>query len=134
MYQFRVKKTDIKTIEFLDSCNSRNKLINDLVAQKVNKEGILTIKEIKEKVFPIFLKRGIKDIYLFGSYARGEATIESDVDIFCEKGSVKTLLDQISLEEEIKKSLGKEVDLVFETSSMSPYFESELKKDLIKLC
>ena len=42
---------------------------------------IYTIEEIKEKVKPIAEKYGIETIWLFGSYARGEATEDSDVDL-----------------------------------------------------
>ena len=48
-----------------------------------------TIKEIKEKTVPIAEKHGISRMYLFGSYARGEATDDSDVDIFVDKGKTK---------------------------------------------
>ena len=37
-----------------------------------------TIEEIKDKVTPIAQKYGVKRISLFGSYARGEATENSD--------------------------------------------------------
>ena len=42
---------------------------------------MLTIDEIKAKVAPICKEYGIKRAYLFGSYARGDATEDSDVDI-----------------------------------------------------
>ena len=42
---------------------------------------IYTIDEIREKVKPIAEKYGIEKVWLFGSYARGEATEESDVDL-----------------------------------------------------
>ena len=43
---------------------------------------VYTIKEIKNIIKPIFNKYGINDIYLFGSYARGEAKASSDIDIY----------------------------------------------------
>ena len=39
------------------------------------------IDEIREKVTPIAKKYDIKEVYLFGSYARGEADENSDVDL-----------------------------------------------------
>lgn len=44
-------------------------------------ERIYTIDEIREKVRPIAEKYGIDTVWLFGSYARGEATADSDVDL-----------------------------------------------------
>ena len=42
---------------------------------------IYTIQEIKDKISPICKKYDVKAAYLFGSYARGEANEESDIDI-----------------------------------------------------
>ena len=52
---------------------------------------ILTIEEIKEAVCSIAPKYGIDRAYLFGSYARGEATEKSDVDIRIDPGLMKGL-------------------------------------------
>lgn len=42
---------------------------------------IYTIDEIRNKVKPVADKYGIEEIWLFGSYARGDATEQSDVDL-----------------------------------------------------
>ena len=43
---------------------------------------IYSIDEIKNMAKPVFKKNGnIKAAYLFGSYAKGQATDSSDVDI-----------------------------------------------------
>ena len=41
---------------------------------------IYTIDKIKDVVKPIAKKYGVESIYLFGSYARGEADENSDLD------------------------------------------------------
>lgn len=43
---------------------------------------LYTIDEIREKVKPVAERYGIEKVLLFGSYARGEATENSDVDLF----------------------------------------------------
>ena len=40
---------------------------------------MLTLEAIKDKITPVCRKYGVKRAYLFGSYARGEATAQSDV-------------------------------------------------------
>ena len=40
-----------------------------------------TIEEIKTILEPIARKYGVERVYLFGSYARGDATENSDVDL-----------------------------------------------------
>ena len=79
-------------------------------------------------------KHGIKEVYLFGSYARGEANNNSDVDIYCERGDVDTLFKAIDFDEELEKALGKKVDVVTIGSKMHDYFKKQLEEDMIKIC
>ena len=101
MYQFRVKKNDKELIDYLDKKENRNNYILSLINEDINKK-VYTLKEIKRIIKPILNKYGISDIYLFGSYARGEAKSNSDIDIYCDKGNIKTLIDQGELEEELE--------------------------------
>ena len=48
---------------------------------------VFTIDRIKEIVKPIALKYHAEEIYLFGSYARNEATTESDDDFLSGRGT-----------------------------------------------
>lgn len=134
MYQFRVRKDNKKVIEFLDGLKSKNGYIIEMIENDINPSSVLTIKEIKEKIMPILYKHKIFEIYLFGSYSRGEANKNSDVDIYCEPGDVLTLYNQIDLEEELETALGKKVDLIFTEAKLDDYFEAQLRKDMIKLC
>lgn len=45
-----------------------------------------TLDEIREKIAPIAQKYNIKTVWVFGSYARGEATETSDVDLVVDLG------------------------------------------------
>ena len=103
MYQFRVKKNDKELIDYLDKKENRNNYILSLINEDINKK-VYTLKEIKRIIKPILNKYGISDIYLFGSYARGEAKSNSDIDIYCDKGNIKTLIDQGELEEELESA------------------------------
>ncbi len=133
MYQFRVKKSDDNIIKYLDNIENRNGYIVSLINTDLNK-SIYTIKEIKTIIKPILNKYGITEIYLFGSYARGEAKESSDIDIYCNKGNVKTFIDQGLLEDELEKALNKKVDIVFDSSYIDDYFKMKIIKDMIKLC
>ncbi len=46
--------------------------------------GILSFLTIKKGVVKIAEKYGIKRIYLFGSYVKGQATANSDIDLYME--------------------------------------------------
>ena len=97
-------------------------------------KGLLSIKEIKNKVTDIFskYKDEISFCYLFGSYAKGYAKDDSDVDL-CISTSL-TGLTFIGLIEELRVSLNKKVDLL-RLSDMKNNFElvHEIMKDGIKI-
>ena len=133
MYQFRVKKSDNELIKKLDNISNRNNYIVNLILEDINPH-VLTIKQIKENIKPVIEKHGIKDVYLFGSYARGEANSNSDIDIYCDSGDVDTLLKMSSFIEELEKALGKKVDVVTIGSRMHEYFKKQLEEDMIKIC
>ena len=132
MYQFRVKRNDDDLINKLDSVNNRNQYISSLIRKDINPE-VLTIKEIKNRIKPIMLRNNVKDVYLFGSYARGEANSDSDVDIYCDSGDIDTLFKEVDFCEELKQALNKEVDVVTIDSKMDDYFKKQLDEDKIKL-
>ena len=71
-------------------------------------------KELKEKY-------GVKEIGIFGSYLRGEAREESDLDILVEfeHDAKISLLDFVELENYLSDLLGVKVDLV-EKSALKP--------------
>ena len=95
---------------------------------------IYTIKKIKNIIKPILNKYGITEIYLFGSYARGEAKESSDIDIYCDKGNIRTFIDQGLLEDELEEVLNKKVDIIFDSSYIDDYFKKQIMEDMIKLC
>ena len=134
MYQFRIRKEEAKMIRYLDGKKDRNSYLLSLIRQDIDRKKILTIKKIKEIIMPILKEHGIEDVYLFGSYARGEADQKSDVDIYCDKGNIRTLIDQGKLEDELEKALKKKVDIVCTSAVNDEFFEEEIRKDLIKLC
>lgn len=133
MFPFRVRKDNIEVINKLNNVRNKNKYIVGLIENNIN-PSVLTIKQIKTRILPVMAKHNIHEIFLFGSYARGEANNKSDVDIYCESGDIKTLIDQGFFEDELEEALGKEVDIVFIGSQMDDYFKQQMEEDLIKLC
>ena len=133
MFPFRVRKDNIEVINKLNNVPNKNKYIVSLIENNIN-PSVLTIKQIKTRILPVMAKHNIHEIFLFGSYARGEANNKSDVDIYCESGDIKTLIDQGFFEDELEEALGKEVDIVFIKSQMDDYFKQQMEEDLIKLC
>lgn len=123
MFQFRIKKSDSDILYHLEMQKNKNNYLNNLICNDIENRKILTIKNIKNILKPNCNKYNISEIYLFGSYARGEARADSDVDIYCDRGNIDTLVKQFEFEEELKKSLNKNVDVVFTTSRMNSIFK-----------
>lgn len=133
MFPFRVRNDNSPVINKLNEVRNKNKYITELIERDIN-PSVLTIKQIKEAIMPIMRRHGIDDVYLFGSYARGEANNNSDVDIYCGRGDVNTLWKLSSFKDELINALKKDVDIVTIGAQMPDYFEEQLRKDMIKLC
>ena len=74
---------------------------------------LYTIEEIKIKLTPIFEKKGVIRAVLFGSYAKGEATENSDVDIVAYVSEEMPILDFCEIADDVINGLGKEVDFLY---------------------
>ena len=77
-------------------------------------DKVYTIEELREIITPIAMRHNVKRVYLFGSYARGTATEESDVDLLIDTSgtTVKSLLQVAAIYCELEEALGKPVDLL----------------------
>lgn len=53
------------------------------------REQIYSVGDLRAIIAPIAARHGVERIYLFGSYARGEATKNSDVDLRVDKGNLR---------------------------------------------
>ena len=72
-----------------------------------------TILEIKKKIVPILIKNDVKRAGIFGSFAHGDATKKSDVDVLIEYAhDDKSLFDLVELQSELEKTLKRKVDLL----------------------
>ena len=86
------------------------------------------MEEIREKAVPILEDYGVERAAVFGSYARGEETEDSDVDLLVRIDDDLSLLDVSRLKIELEDVLGKEVDIVEEgvvKSGMEEYIEED---------
>lgn len=81
-------------------------------------DNVFTLKDIVSMVKPIAQKYGVKEIYLFGSYARGESDGDSDLDFLVFGGENFKLTMIFALAEELREVLKKDVD-VFEINEIN---------------
>ena len=92
---------------------------------------MLSIPRIRECIAPICKKYPIRKAYLFGSYARGNATEKSDVDLRIE-GDIKSFFMLGGIYSELSDALGTERDWLSRLPD-SEAFKENLKKDEVLL-
>lgn len=90
----------------------------------------MVIDEIKQKVNSILQRAGVKRAAVFGSFARGEATAKSDLDLLIEFQGEKTLFDLIALKRRLEQILGMSVDLIT-YQSLSPLLRDSIMQEQI---
>ena len=73
---------------------------------------VYTIEQIRSIAAPIARTYGVKSLSLFGSYARGEATESSDIDILVDCGAIRSAFQMGGLYADLSEGLGKPLDLV----------------------
>lgn len=77
------------------------------IKQKERGADACATKYIRSIAAPIAKDYGVDALYLFGSYARGDATPESDMDFRIDKGSVCSVFKLGGLYNEMEHSFDK---------------------------
>ena len=105
----------------------------------MNNEQVYTLEEIARLIASVAKKYNIPKVYIFGSYARGEATADSDVDLMIEVGDLHGL-EVIGALEDFKNVLKKPVDMITtrslnqdRTQKYSKIFIDNLEKEKIMI-
>lgn len=91
-----------------------------------------TIEEIKKTVTDISKEYGVENVYLFGSYARGDNNEDSDIDLRIDKGDIRGLFMLSGFRNKLIDYLGKEVD-VLTTQSLDENFLNHIAREEILL-
>lgn len=97
------------------------------MSKPIDKTNILNY--LKEHYSEFKSKYNVEQIGLFGSYARDEATENSDIDIFVKMKP--SLFDLIAIKEQIENDLDRKVDIIREHKNIKPIFLKMIQKDLI---
>jgi uncharacterized protein len=70
------------------------------------------LEEKRGEILRIAAEHGAREVRVFGSVARGEASQESDIDFLVELEAGRSLLDLGGLQMELESLLGRRVDVV----------------------
>ena len=92
---------------------------------------VYTLDEITRRIRPVAEKYRLKAVYVFGSYARGDMTEGSDIDLRIDKGSIRGFQLGGFLAD-LEDALGTSVDLI-PTGSLDSRFLSAIQKDEVLL-
>ena len=106
---------------------------------KYNLEGALdmssqiyTVEEIKDAIREIAQRYGVERVALFGSYARGEARPDSDIDLIIDKGRIQGLFQLSGFHLDLEERFNTHVD-VLTTDSLNEKFLKRISREKILL-
>jgi predicted nucleotidyltransferase len=94
--------------------------------------AVYSVEQIKERIIPVAQRYGVKRVMLFGSYARGEAAEDSDVDLHVWRGNIRGLFALSGFRLDLADALGKEVDLVTHGGMRKKFYE-RIKDDEVQV-
>ena len=94
---------------------------------------IFTFEEIKKIMKPIAEKYQVEKIYLFGSYARGEADENSDLDFLVYGGENFKLTLILTLAENLREIFNKKIDAfeIREVNIDSNFYDAIMREKVL---
>ena len=96
--------------------------------------GMITLVDISSVVSRVLSRYDVREAYLFGSFARGEQTPDSDIDLRLVCGETMTFGTLYELSLELKEELGREVEIVTNPPEhMRPAFRKNIEQDEVRL-
>lgn len=90
------------------------------------------LEEIKKKALPVLKGAGVTRSSIFGSYVRGEASEDSDIDILVDFPRGKGIFEFVGLQQELEQVLGKKTDLVT-YDSLHPLLKDRILKEQVRI-
>ena len=95
-------------------------------------EKVYSLEEIKAIAVPLARQYGVAALSLFGSYARGEATPESDLDFLVDRTGMDDLLALGGFCSDMEKRFEKSLD-VLTMQMLSDDFRSAIQPERVLL-
>lgn len=103
---------------------------------------IYSLDEIRERIMPVVEKYHLPAVYVFGSYARGTAREDSDIDLLVDTAgtNLRSMFSLGALYNDLERVLDKEIDMVTvdtldqDTQMLSQrIFRANVKKERVVL-
>lgn len=93
--------------------------------------GQYTIEELRNRIAPIAQQHGVQSVSLFGSYSKGTAADDSDIDLKIEKGKLRSLFQICGFRLAVEDALERPVDLVTSDSSDRDFLDMIAKDEVL---
>ena len=95
----------------------------------MHNETVYTLSQLRDMIMPLVERYGMKAASVFGSYARGEATPDSDIDVLLYGGDTFRHFNVFAVAEDLHETSGKRVD-VYEVSELNdgPFRDTVLRE------
>jgi len=90
--------------------------------------AVVTLPIETSRLQTILSKHGVVSASVFGSFARGEARPESDLDLLIKPSAGTSLFDILDLQKELEEAMQRPVDLV---TKLHPRFEPYIMPELV---
>ena len=95
---------------------------------------MISTTDISTAVSRVLAQYDVSEAYLFGSFARGEQTPNSDIDLRLVCGNAMTFGTLYELSHELERELGRKVEIVTNPPEhMRPAFRKSIKQEEIRL-
>lgn len=90
--------------------------------------------DISTSASRVLAQYDVSEAYLFGSFARGEQTPDSDIDLRLVCGNTMTFGTLYELSHELKRELGRKVEIVTNPPAhMRPAFRKSIEQDEVRV-
>jgi len=90
------------------------------------------LREKREEILAIAKSYGAYNVRIFGSTVRNEANENSDVDILVSFERGRTIIDLVSLNDELESLLGKKVQVVTD-GGIPPYLKDTILSEAVAI-
>jgi hypothetical protein len=89
-------------------------------------------KKWKQEILRAAAAHGAREIRVFGSFARGASTAESDLDLLVGMEPKRTYLDFVGFWQDVEDALGCKVD-VLDDGGISPFMRDRILREAVPL-
>ncbi len=100
------------------------------IRKEAARMNVMTMKELEAVIRALLRKYHAEYALLFGSYARGEATADSDIDVIVFGGKDFRPADIFAFGEELRQLTGKDVDAfeIREVNVGTPFYNAVMEE------